>query len=331
MHESIPAKFDDRLMMHFLERAGVDPSFLENKSNQANAFMPDLCQNNPRLLELRRLYHERRTWPDEHSIWKQEFISNDLPLDRFRMDCAYIWQKRDFNSPASFVLTFLYLETLGLGSLLRELGEDGAFGCFTQPVNGTPASRDLLDSVCEINFLRRMLGEEPLRGKTILDIGAGYGRLAHRMFQAGHSGRIFCTDAIPESAFLSEFYIKYRNCPDLARMITLPDLFDTIKPAEIDIAINIHCFSECPYIFIGWWLRLIAKLEIPCLFIVPNSDSDGGRSLLSTERNGARIDYSVLVHAAGYRRVALEPKYADASVQRFGISPTHYHFFKRIR
>src|SRR3546814_16107320 len=59
--------------------------------------------------------------------------------------------------------------------------EDGLFGCWTQRFPGHPrCSRDLLDSVNELSFLDRHLSIRGRDGLRILDLGAGYGRLAHR-------------------------------------------------------------------------------------------------------------------------------------------------------
>lgn len=315
----------------FLERVGVDEAFMQAAAASATPAVPELRSDHPRLTELRRLYRERRCWPDAWSVWSREQVSSDVPFQRFRADCAYLWQHRDFNTPAALVLTYLYLEALGLGADLRRLGEDGAFGCFTQPIRGALASRDLLDSVCEIAFLRRMIGAERLHQGTLLDIGAGYGRLAHRLVQAGQKGCVLCADAVPESAFLCEFYLRFRGCGAAAKMIPLPDLRLAVAPHKVLMAMNIHSFSECPLTAIAWWMRLLSELEIQYLFVVPNSDANGGRGLLSTEHGGVRNDFSLLIRASGYRRVAIEPKYADAEVQRFGVSPTYHHFFERVR
>lgn len=317
----------------FLRRAGVDADFLLAPGDAAEKTQPrvDFDEHRRRLAELRRIYRERRCWPDVRSVWSERAVAEDLPFDRFRSDCAFLWQKRDFNSPAAYVLTYLYLKTIGLESTLRELGEDGAFGCYTQEVGGATVSRDLLDSACEIHFLREVLGVSRLQSALVLDVGAGYGRLAHRLAQLGHAGGILCVDAIPESAVLCEAYLRYRGCLAHATMVPLPDLRGHLDCRKVQIATNIHGFSECPLETIAWWLRLLAEAEIEYLFIVPNGDSDAGRALLSTEASGARHDYSIVVRSAGYRRVALVPKYAEPAVQRFGVSPTHYHLFQRVR
>ena len=91
----------------------------------------------------------------------------------------------------------------------RAAAEDGAFGCWTTDVPGRgKLSRDRLDSVSETLFLERQLNVLSRPGIRILDIGAGYGRFAYRMAQAHSSLADYCcVDAVPESTFLSEYYL----------------------------------------------------------------------------------------------------------------------------
>ena len=66
-------------------------------------------------------------------------------------------------------------------------------------IDGMLVSRDLLDSINELTFLDDELGIAQ-RNMTILDIGAGYGRLAHRATTAFENLTYLCTDAIPLSS-----------------------------------------------------------------------------------------------------------------------------------
>jgi hypothetical protein len=53
-----------------------------------------------------------------------------------------------------------------------ELGNDGAFGAYTDDHGGRAVSRDMLDSVLEINFLEEQVGLSKLPQLSVLDIGA---------------------------------------------------------------------------------------------------------------------------------------------------------------
>ena len=103
--------------------------------------------------------------------------------------------------------------------LLDSLVEHGDFGCSTFEYAGIGlVSRDLLDSVLEISFLERHLGIFERNDIRVLDIGAGYGRMAHRLLTAHPRIESYaCVDAVPESTFLSEFYLKHRGLDHRAR------------------------------------------------------------------------------------------------------------------
>ena len=92
-------------------------------------------------------------------------------------------------------------------NLLDVLHEDDRFGVEIFNFHGQTVSRDLLDSIIEITFLEKHFGFLNRRDFNVLDIGAGYGRLAHRMATAAPNlGRYFCVDAVPESTFISDYY-----------------------------------------------------------------------------------------------------------------------------
>jgi putative sugar O-methyltransferase len=163
-------------------------------------------------------------------------------------------------------------------------------------------SRDLLDSVAELAFLDDELGISE-RKTTILDIGAGYGRLAHRATTAFANVRCLCTDAVPLSTFLSSFYLGLRAVGDRATVVPLDRIAETLEATRIDVAVNIHSFSECPISAIIWWLDLLAENAVDHLMIVPNTE---GR-LLSKERNAPRIDFMPLVQARGFELLRTRP------------------------
>ena len=52
----------------------------------------------------------------------------------------------------------------------------------------------------------------------------------------------------------------------------------------IDLAVNIHSFSEMSIAAIDEWLRQLVRLEIPSLLVVPNDDE----GILSVEADGIR-------------------------------------------
>ncbi len=144
---------------------------------------------------------------------------------------------------------------------LERLGEDGAFGCWTYDFTGYPTvSRDLLDSMLEIRFLESQLGLAEQESFSVLDVGAGYGRLAHRMTQMYPNLTDYCcVDAVAESTFLSEYYLRHRGCMPTARVVPLGEIDSALAPGSFDLAVNVHSFSECPLESIAAWVGLLRE------------------------------------------------------------------------
>jgi hypothetical protein len=162
-----------------------------------------LQRGNPRLLEFRQLYAGLDEELKTPLVWTEEFAAGP-DLTRFRGDNMWVHQlgHRDLHEQAYLLTTYYVLVNDPLG-LMDKLTEDGAFGVVTFAIAGRRISRDLLDSVLEINFLNRHLQLASRDDLSILDIGAGYGRLAHRMLTAFPSLPAYhCTDAIAESSFV---------------------------------------------------------------------------------------------------------------------------------
>jgi putative sugar O-methyltransferase len=248
------------------------------------------------------------------SRWNLDAVDDFLDQRYFRGDTLIMWHYRELPR-ATRLKYFIYAEYVRrideLG-LLDRLTEDGAFGCWTFRYPGHPLySRDLLESVNELLFLERELQLSQAERFSVLDIGAGYGRLAHRITAAfPEVFHYWCADAIPESTFLSEYYLRERGCSPPARVIALDEL-DQIAVGSVDLAINVHSFPECTYEAVAWWMERVERLRIPHLFIVPN---DAGQ-LLTLELDGTRRDFRPLIEQAGYTLRASEPAIRDPAVR----------------
>lgn len=299
---------------------------------------PTLRPDHPRLLELKRRYAGHPA--TAHSVWNEEFVARDVTLPLFRRDNAYVWQSREFTvwtsqessyearaDEVNYILSAYYARSVDRLGLLERLADDGAFGAaLVAAADGWTVSRDLLDSVLEINFLARHLDLAARGGLEILDIGAGYGRLAHRLSESLDSiSRVLCTDAVAESTFVSEFYLRFRGAEQRTEVVPLDEIEQRLSSASVTIATNVCSFSECPLSAIAWWLELLARNEVPYLYIVANTTS-----LESTEADGQSRDYKPLLRSLGYRELVVEPKYAgSAAVQRHGIYPAYHHLYGR--
>lgn len=283
----------------------------------------ELRLDNPRVLELERRY---RGHPGaSRSEWSDTYVREQVPLPYFRGDSAYVWQLRERHDEARYVLTTLYARQHdGLG-LLGRLTEDGAFGAHTYDVDGLRVSRDLLDSVAELTFLDDALGLGRAASLTVLDVGAGYGRFAHRATEALAGVTCIATDGVPLSTFLSDYYLRYRGVTR-AEVVPLDEVAAWLEGRRIDLAVNVHSFSECPLAGIEWWLDALAAADVRQLFVVPN---DGVR-FLSTELSGDRLDFRPTIESRGFHLVASRPKYAHSeAVQRHGVFPAYYFLFER--
>jgi hypothetical protein len=222
------------------------------------------------------------------SLWSDSHAAT-IDVENFRAPDQYLSQ------PVAYPFRALVEYVRGEWPwLLDELDEDGAFGCVTENVDGKVVSRDLLDSICEIGFLlkciepgRYVWSVGPATSRSfvptarVLDIGAGYGRFAHRLTSAFPLSFVYCADAIDVSMDVCVRYLNYRNAKRAA----------VIGPAELhnllgilDVAVNIHSWSECTLAEVRGWLDWLVTLEVPRLFIVPHEPTfatlSGGPSYL---------------------------------------------------
>jgi len=286
-----------------------------------------LRTDNPKLVELQASYDALDVAATAHTQWRQSFLKRNLSLAWFRGDNAYVWQFRQLKNAADarMYLTLLDVESRDRLGLLKRLEEDGKFGAWTFSYgNRPPVSRDLLDSVNEISYLDAQMGLSSIDSLRILDIGAGYGRVAHRVSAALPNLAAYdCIDGVATSTFLCDYYLDYRKVPDAVRVVPLPE-YDTLAD-EYDIALNIHSFSECSLEAIGWWLDRISERNIDWLLIVPNTP----HQLLSTELDGRMLDFAPLVRAAGYVQVDERPVFENDELRKLIDLHDTFHLFRR--
>jgi len=288
-----------------------------------------LSADSPRLRDLRDRYAALDLPVLTASRWNSGAVESFLDLRYFRGETLITWHYRELPRISElkyFVYVRYMLERDPLG-LLEKLNEDGAFGCWTFDYPGYGRfSRDLLESVNEISFLERQLSLSERDQIRVLDIGAGYGRLAHRMTSAFPQVTDYCcVDAIAESTFVSEYYLRERGCAPPARVLGLDRIEDELEPGAFDVAVNVHSFPECTYEAIEWWMSLVERLEIPHLFVIPNEPTE----FLSLEPDGTRRDFMPLIEGAGYRLVRREPVIEDEAARRLLQLDDHFHLFER--
>lgn len=301
----------------------------ETESGASQPLLPDdatstLIKSNPRLIELQTRYATFNDHVTTPLIWTADYVS---PADMvyFRGDNAYVWQLRGTNMhPVAYTLTTYYIKSIDKLGLLDKLQEDSYFGSYVYPVDNRLVSRDLLDSILELYFLETHLQLSAVENLTVLDIGAGYGRLAHRLVIAfPNCVDYLCTDAFAPSTFIADYYLRFRNLEGKARSVPLYEIEKTLRAHSIDIAVNIHSFSECQLPAIEWWLSLLQANQVKYLMVVPNAKDHGGTHL----QTNAGKDFGTLIEKYGYTLIAKEPKYKDPVVQKYAINPTYYYLF----
>lgn len=289
-----------------------------------------LDPDNPRLAQLRACYASSGLPAAVPTQWSDGFLRKNLSLAWFRGDNAYVWQLRMYADSARIrtYLTLLDIESRDRLGLLKRLSEDGLFGAFTFTFGDRPpVSRDLLDSVNEINYLDSQMGLAGVDDLTVLDIGAGYGRLAHRMATALDNLAAYdCTDAIAVSTFLCEYYTGFRGVGDRVSVIPLPEVSQRLR-AHYDVALNIHSFSECSRAAIQWWLARVAERDVSWLLVVPNTPGE----LLSTEYDGSRQDFMPDICAAGYELADRREVYGSAELRDMIGLHDEFVLFRRRR
>jgi hypothetical protein len=288
----------------------------------------ELRLDNPRLQELRDGYADLALPVLSASRWDDSAVQSFLDLRWFRGESLITWHYRELPriTALKYFILMKHVQSSDALGLLDKLEEDGAFGCWTYEYPGYGLfSRDLLESVIELSFLERELRVSERERFGVLDIGAGYGRLAHRMTSAFPQVTDYCcTDAIPECTFVSEYYLRHRGCVPPARVVPLTAIETDLTVEAFDLAVNIHSFSECPYVAIEWWIELVRRLRIQFVLIVPNDATQ----LLSFEPDGSRREFLPLLEQHGYSLRRQRPVIEDAAIRELLPLDDHFHLFQ---
>lgn len=154
---------------------------------------------------------------------------------------------------------------------------DVAFGARKVTTSQGAVTRPWLDANVEHDFLRRHLTGHPdqtLGSMSVLDIGAGYGRLAAIL--GVRVAQYTCTDAVPISSLLCRYYLHHYIglSPSRFRVMGLADVVLNGDKELFDLAINIHSWNECTLQQITGWLELLRFCRVPYLFTVSHGQLD---------------------------------------------------------
>lgn len=193
--------------------------------------------------------------------WQQK-VRDSLP--NFAAHPIFVDQgqsEAEFQSVADYVMKRGFIDTDGRT-------RDALYGGRVVDTTYGPVTRMWLDSNVELDFVTRHLP----KAKRVLDIGAGYGRLA----VAGRDifERYVCVDAVPISTEVCREY-----CARFASQTEVPSLPDFLaiygyNYNDIDLAINVHSWNECTRDQITAWLDVLGEIGIPHLFTVSHGQND---------------------------------------------------------
>jgi hypothetical protein len=297
-----------------------------NSKDLPEAAREYLVPDNPRLIDLKRRYAKCDPQVTTPLQWTDGHVRVE-DIAYFRGDNAYVWQVRggDYTIGGNYnilghLLAAYYVKSIDHYKLLDHLTEDTAFGNFAFDSTGRVVSRDLLDSIIEIDFLDRHLGLMGRPDVTMLDVGAGYGRLAYRLSAAVQGlSKCICADAVPHSTFISEFYLAYRKVTEKTQVVALDEIDGVLENKKVDIAVNICSFPECRLEAIEWWVSRFARWNIRHFLV----------SCISERlENYSKEEFSPILAKHGYRLLTCEPKYRDALMQKYAIAPIYYFLFE---
>lgn len=247
------------------------------------------------------------------SMWETWQNTVKAALPNFAANPIYVEQGRpveEFQSVADRVFS---KEVYDPDGRLRDV----EFGARVVNTTYGDVTRMWLDSNLEIDFLQRHLGIT--KSTKILDIGAGYGRLAVPLSRM--SGRYVCVDAVPISTEICRGYCR-RFAPTV-EVPSLPD-FLALHPKEFlgfDLAINIHSWNECGTEQIKEWLGVLDDLKMPFLFTVSHGQNSG-----TSEKS-----YYAWSPGMPSFKPLIEKQYTLVAEEEIGFSRHPHALWKRIQ
>jgi hypothetical protein len=134
--------------------------------------------------------------------------------------------------------------------------------------------------------------------------------------------KYFCADAVPESTFICDYYLKHRNMTGQCEVVPLDELN---RLEHVDLAINVDSFPKCRSRVVDWWLHQLQDMSISWLFIVSSLNLG-----LTTYEGRGRKDFQHLIERSGFELSAHESKFESAPVlQEHGLYPDQYYLFRR--
>ncbi len=186
---------------------------------------------------------------------------SESPLDNFRregLSMRYsgwpVWA-----NATRFFKTMLYNEMLRLdeeGMRLLQAIPNREYGTpITVKVRGVRSCIDYVLAVKEILFL----GDAIDGVRTIMEIGAGYGRTCHAMLASFPSvERYFIVDLAPSLVISQRYLSQVLDAGQFAKIVFMDtDGFESAAPAAADLVININSMAEMDASVVDAYLEYI--------------------------------------------------------------------------
>lgn len=284
-----------------------------------------LHSKNPRLIQLKSDYQKFLAKNFKKGLWTENYLKNE-DLLFFRGDNPYVYQKRGNQlSIFAYLITYFWFKSKDKANDLFFFKEEISFGIYNFVIDEKNITRDLLDSFNEIEFLKENVFKNHENKVKVLEIGAGYGRLAKWLTKnTKFIEHYYCIDGIPESTFISEYFLKKYHKIDNVTVVPVNMKESLVEKDNITLAINIHSFSEMTFDFVKFWIKEVTRLKILYLFIVPNAGHNFEGELVSFDK----VNFRNLIESKGYELVLKRTKYLDPYVQKYGLNPTVYYLFQ---
>lgn len=252
--------------------------------------------------------------PTNLSYWSSELTSS-INLRTFRGHGPYLWQLGVTANTLSRSFDALPSQSQVYASLLDE---DGTFGAVCHQVGSAILSRDLLDSASELAYLAEMA---PTSNARAVDIGAGYGRLAHRASALLPAIEWLCVDAVDASTKVCRFYLDHRRCTGV-EVASAASAQRAVAQFSAELAVAAHSLPEMPLSAVIGWLTLLRESGCEFLYVVADLD----KGLTSWEMDWSRVDLLPVIESVGFELVDSRPKYL--STEQGLLYPDIYYLFK---
>jgi putative sugar O-methyltransferase len=136
------------------------------------------------------------------------------------------------------------------------------FGALQEPTVGNPLpayrhgrliSQDVANSALEVNAMMEALGGR--RPSSILEIGAGYGRLAYALLTLFPEATYTIIDIQPTRS-ISQWYLSQLFDPERLTFLS-PEEASSLEPGSFDLGLSVSSLGEMTEAQIDGYLRLL--------------------------------------------------------------------------